>query len=494
MRYPTAYRPGAEQYSEGLSNEGSPPQQRLDFQAPMPIETPNVVIPKVPGYVVPRNNPFAKANPWVAGFMAGWQLGVFLWGDPFDTAPETGSQGWTPGAGSDYHYLYVASGCSLTLSQRKWKWQGVNCGGTPAHDLSTHDAVPPFTCSTLASSAVPSYPNAPYTEWPYCPSDPDTLAASIHHMQWNGLTGASSRHKTMDVWRLRSGPHVSGQTWESGFDVSIHDPVYDWPVLPSLGNPSPIMQPTPLAIPLPWDKAVATPGSQPSHPDFAHPTVRVPPLPMPFVVAPTTVVRPGPIGGTVTVQPEPVVVVVPGDGPPVVEPPGGGTVDPPVRRPPGSKTKESKVNVRSVSGKLWGVINLVTEGLDFLDVLHDSLAKEHQAKKKTRADYTRGLAPQAKIAAVYEHFETLDIAVVVENFINNQFEDLVYGTVGQTTGRATRNIGANTGLDRAVRGAEGNVSDFTGETLQLPELVYDPETGKFWVDGGTLFVGATSQR
>ena len=153
--------------------------------------------------------------------------------------------------------------------------------------------------------------------------------------------------------------------------------------------------------------------------------------------------------------------------------------------PPGPGKKEGKANVRSVSGAGWGVLNFVTEAMDFVDVLHDSLPKKCQAKKKTRADYQRGITPHAKAQAIYDCFEEIDLATAITNYINNQFEDAVYGTLGAQTGRASRNFGVSTGLDRALRQAEDAATG--DEPIKLPELVYDEETGEFSVDGGSFF-------
>lgn len=304
---------------------------------------------------------------------------------------------------------------------------------------------------------------------------------------------------------------------------ALFAPAEPWPAFP---EEMPINRPVgaPPAV-QPWGKPLPgeePPGETQPHPDEAKPKVGVPaPVPWPIELPYPVVIVPGPFqpwpGGPVIVPTFPDVVITPG---PVVRPAprpsptpkpnpapnpvptpvptptpplspspspstaGGSVVLRPPRlrnKPPPEGTKERKVNIRTVAGRAWVLINFATEGMDLVGVLHDSLPEVCKAKRKWFNGRYHAPSMKRKAKAVFDCFEHMDLALALENYINNQFEDWFYGQLGRATGRATRNLGVTTGLNRAIR--QSNQSDFSP---QLPEVVYDPATGDVSIDWGTI--------
>lgn len=249
-----------------------------------------------------------------------------------------------------------------------------------------------------------------------------------------------------------------------------------YPLSPAVGTPKPKS----------WPDAVARPGEQPSADE--NPAQRpgqgkkpadrtiweIPPLPVPITIVPNVSPNPGPDDFPVP-SPNVQEAVIPRQG-------YGARTRVQTRsnsnqarnRKPNRREKERKLNVRTVAGAGWAIINLFTEGLDFLDVLHNALPKKNRAK---------GYNPYDKAAAVYEHLDKIDIALAVENFINNQIEDYIYGTMGKATSKAQKTIGSPTGLSRALRQNQSQFMEETGMEVELPEVHYDREAGEIYLTG-----------
>ena len=145
--------------------------------------------------------------------------------------------------------------------------------------------------------------------------------------------------------------------------------------------------------------------------------------------------------------------------------------------PPSKRDKERKIHVKSVvpAGVHLG-LNVVTEGLDFIGVLYDSIPKE--CRRKAGITTFRPSVAE-KMRAIYHCFDSIPLAEAMANYLNNQFEDYVYGQLGRLTGRATGRFNVTTGLNRALREAQGGVSDLAGGGIELPEITYDEATGTF---------------
>lgn len=309
-------------------------------------------------------------------------------------------------------------------------------------------------------------------------------------------------------YEYKNAPYVLGNTRPRG-NIYVRVPLSPatWPsYLPS--QPAPNFEPLPEAMPRPAKRPTELPilkpyplpnrfpvryprprpGEQPAKqpkPDGRprprprnrpEPAVRFPLLPFPFVVLPP---------GFNPSVPDIVITTKPGN-----KNPPGNTPKPPVRtngrssggrnRPPRKREKERKTNVRTVAGAGWGLINVVTEGVDFLNVLYDALPDDSPCKAKAKkASKINVATPYAKAKAVYDCFDQIDVGNALEGYVNNQVEDFVFGMMGQQVSKATGNFGLSTGLNRALKQQqEMATGDGQGIADLIPQLDIDDETGE----------------
>lgn len=287
----------------------------------------------------------------------------------------------------------------------------------------------------------------------------------------------------------------------------------------------PIMRPgfgTPAGLPYPLSSP--EPGSQPPGPEHSYPTwprvITLPAVTFPIVEMPTVVPLPGQPGIiTVPVVPGPIIIdpgldptpdpgtgpgPAPGPGPgpapgpgtgpgtdpgtgpgtdpepggwPGTGPGGGGGTSPGTRNPPRRGDKERKIHVKNVVHPgVHLALNFATETLDFIGVLFDSIPKD--CRRRAGVSTFRPSVAE-KMRAIYHCYNEIPLAEALTNYLNNQFEDYVFGQLGRATGRATGRFGITTGLNHALREAQGSVSDAAGGGVTLPEITYDEDTGTF---------------
>jgi len=207
---------------------------------------------------------------------------------------------------------------------------------------------------------------------------------------------------------------------------------------------SPLPSPRPDVVEIPW------PGPDFFPPPGTHPV----PLPGPGP-APVTSPKPAPLPpGTVPLPSgNPVPMPAPSPAPIQFRWPGVSMrMDPPGTsrtrlRPPGAREKEKKfvlaVDPRSVLGR---GINIVTEGMDLINCLHDGMPKHLQAKRLRGKD-GKTVKPSFKrrAAALYRGMSQSDedwlTADTFTECLKNQIEDFVFGKVGQKIAQASRRNG-----------------------------------------------------
>lgn len=282
----------------------------------------------------------------------------------------------------------------------------------------------------------------------------------------------NSYHRSVDT-SPELAPHVG--TGPQAFPVGL-------PFATPAGLPLSPLTGTPR--PKPWGEAMPGVGEQPSADPETEPAPQskpiweIPPLRFPVVLVPG--VTPG-MPPEVLPPPSPNVQEV------VIPSPGTGTVQNPrvqsrpatnherKNRPPRKHEKEKKIHVRTVAGGAWAIINMFTEGLDFLDVVWEALPKKDRTKGRP--------TPYDKARDIYDHFDQIDIAKAIENYINNQIEDYVYGMIGKQVAKAQGVIGSPTGLSRSLSKTRGQFLEEMDAEIQLPEIHYDPMTGEIYLTG-----------
>lgn len=196
---------------------------------------------------------------------------------------------------------------------------------------------------------------------------------------------------------------------------------------------------------------------------------------------PTVVITaPSPIGRT---GPRPRTRVKPGiDG--AGDGRGGITARPgrpSMSRPP-KKTKQRKSNVVANGGKAWVVLNMATEGIDFAEALWESIPPKYRTPKKHAT-------LRIKLQEVWEHLDKINVAAAFVNVINQNILDQFYAKLGLPTKKLTQELGALTGVDRAINQTEKNLNDWLASEFGpdarldvvdavIPHLDFDHDTGE----------------
>lgn len=249
------------------------------------------------------------------------------------------------------------------------------------------------------------------------------------------------------------------------------------PLSPVVGTPRP----------KPWPEAVARPGEQPSadpegdpaqqpRPGQApksRPIWNVPPMPFPITIVPGVG---SPTAPTPRPSPQTQELIVPAPG--AASAPRVNTRNNQAQarnRSPRKREKEKKIHVRTVAGGAWALINVFIEGLDFLDVIWKALPDEKRSKGN--------ITPYDKAKDVYDHIDEIDIAKAVENYLNNQIEDMIYGTIGKQVAKAQGVIGSPTGLSRVLSKSRQQFMEEMEAELELPEIHWDEVTGEIYLTG-----------
>lgn len=107
----------------------------------------------------------------------------------------------------------------------------------------------------------------------------------------------------------------------------------------------------------------------------------------------------------------------------------------PAKPPPGTKERKMIVTIAGTSfiGRL---VNVTTESVDLINAVYEGLPSRLRR---------RGLTPQAKLRAVYDHLDEWDPWAFAQAFAMNQIEDMVFGRIGRIGARASRRLGEWTG-------------------------------------------------
>ena len=495
--YPTELRHGSNGYrrgaTTGLSNGGTVPVETA-FLAPaagplaqyghgLAIGETAAETAALRGWLS-RFAVVSRRVPLAAAFLGGWELGAYLmgrrdlsiiWGPLVPWAlgesggidTSFGPEGWQhnawkytpcaivcPGDG-DYTYVPFSHACIE--------------GGGPPNDCTTTGSLD-FSAGTQKESPQLALAASPSTT---------VISALVGHAT------ISNRHMKVGTYAKQS---TASDSWEQQLlpaTPGFFQPARDWTANP---EELPIMQPVTNPTPKPWADAVADPATQPSVADPVE--TKVGTVTQPFVMPPFPTTFPSPIvvvpdfvpvdGGVApVVSPDVVIQPSPDGGLDVIQVPPGTTLPP---EPAGPRKKERKITVKTAVGAgVHGALNVITESFDFIDTLYkgvqDLVPREQWCSNH---DYT------CKLTQLYEHWDdpNFDAAKWVSAFINNQFEDAIYGRLGTLTGRATGNLNITTGLNRALGEGQEQVSnlgehyDGEGEFEHvglLPELTIDDD-------------------
>ena len=332
------------------------------------------------------------------------------------------------------------------------------------------------------------------------PMSTDVPAATTHVIVGKARVqfGVEQLQHDLIYQRIQAGDAPAPDPLNPTQDLTVQKP-YPAFVFPPKGGEVPIAGAMEFAVPSP---AFGDPYTQPSEPHGEPPPpwrspdaptrpVVVPVFPAPLVVFPWPRTQLDP-----TPQPETQVIVIPGTDtevsvppgavsdaglalPPEVPPPFSYRIPPrPRNRAPEGRRRERKVRMALVGRLAWGVVNFITESMDFVDAIHAALPYKLQAKP------TKGRrpTPSEKAERLWKHWDEVDVAKGVENFVNNQIEDWLWGRLDQSK-NLNQLTGAPTGGAAAIDGQWRPGLYDLGEPVGLaPEVHFDPDTGEWELD------------
>lgn len=177
----------------------------------------------------------------------------------------------------------------------------------------------------------------------------------------------------------------------------------------------------------------------------------------PFFPVPFYVTTPG-----ITTLPRGVGIGLDPGGNPTLEPlpPKGEQGHASSSRPPGGRSRKKaqhkirKRMHRRLIGIGWAGLNSATEAMDFVQAMHKSLDKRHRLSPK--ASKAQVIRYMMTTPTVWQH---IDFAEAVQNYVQMQWEDMLYAVGSDQIKNVSRDMGSLTGLDNAVNSPQGYWGD-----------------------------------
>jgi len=121
------------------------------------------------------------------------------------------------------------------------------------------------------------------------------------------------------------------------------------------------------------------------------------------------------------------------------------TMAPPRSKPP-KRENEVKHKLPTSAIKILKAVSAVTEAIDFVDALYKALPSEYRPRYRNTMHEKRVTTPTERMEAVIKNAEKIDIYDAIDNLVENQIEDYVFGKVGQAAGEASKQVGLNYGM------------------------------------------------
>jgi hypothetical protein len=421
---------------------------------------------------------FALTNPFVEEFL--WEKAQewFPWLKPGVAVPPTMQEiidaGWTVNAANPAH------NCSLQYSSfQSWvDWSGEmkwfrhlgNPGTIPGCMDANWDDGGTFPIVEM--------------DW------------SAPEFQVGGTFDGWSQAAYSEFGVINDGPNVGKGIWERRYyargilsqgDGAVpgasSDPVWRYGPLLTFPEPEPARFGDPITQP-PGDVDGPAPWH---HPDAATPTVDVPIMAVPVfgVEFPDTAGDPSPQPDTQEI------LLSSGTNFAKVKTRVGRPTNRRERNP--RRVKERKIRMRGAALGVWHVINVVSEGLEFIDAMHKTLPRAMQAKP-SKPGWPP--TPYAKAEAVWHAFESdrFDLAKAVEAYVNEQMEDFIYG-VTSVDAHANQLLNKPTGGGKFATQQQELLYEASGESpIPIPKLSFDVDSGDWSLDVGGYSIGGNLGR
>lgn len=288
---------------------------------------------------------------------------------------------------------------------------------------------PTNTCVGLHShsGAIPASPNNLF----FCAANPNIASLTVQGMTAKDLL---NRRRGVARWVLKTRAN----------DVGLAPGLYPGGVgQPMPGAPVGVPFPRdlfPAPRPTPWRRAVAPPGTQPAGDNYPKERNRNVTLRAPVAFLDPAVV------GRVRVRDQ-VIEVRPGVAPkplPPGSPPPWSSVDGTAPEP---DRNDRKLNVGTVGGRFLVAVNATTEVMDFIREVWRALPAHLRSKAKRRGAQ---VDPFTQAMDIYDHFGEVDLALAIENLVNNEIEDQMYGRFGRLSAKANQARHRGSGLSTAI--------------------------------------------
>lgn len=106
------------------------------------------------------------------------------------------------------------------------------------------------------------------------------------------------------------------------------------------------------------------------------------------------------------------------------------------------RTRETKYQAASTEVvTLLRIAGQITEGIDLINSIYDALPAQYRVKWGD-TDYERhNVTPLRKMRQLIDNYDKIDLHKAIHNIINDNLQDILYGTVGQFGGEASRRAG-----------------------------------------------------
>lgn len=127
-------------------------------------------------------------------------------------------------------------------------------------------------------------------------------------------------------------------------------------------------------------------------------------------------------------------------------------------KPIKNKTDKKFIIAFNTATTLGRVVNAVTEGIDFIDVVYGALGTKGPAK-----------TPQDKINQIVKNWHTMNWGKFVQDYIKMQATDAFYGRIGRISANAARRANRSTGFQL------GDWDTAGGQTSRYIEFTSDGE-------------------
>lgn len=112
---------------------------------------------------------------------------------------------------------------------------------------------------------------------------------------------------------------------------------------------------------------------------------------------------------------------------------------------PNPKDKERKLRPGPRLARIIRYLGAVTEAADTVDALYDALPSRYRPRYKKTKYEKRNVSYNEKLEALYNHWDQVDMSQAIQNLIEENVKDRIYGEIGKAGGEVSRRLGHHYG-------------------------------------------------